>query len=182
VAALAACGVNVEALRVATDGPPGHYHPGRSGVLMLGPKTALASFGELHPAVLRRFDLDGPAVGFEVYLDRLPKPKARAGRARPPLEAWPFPAVERDFAFVVADEVPADALVQAVRGADKALVRDVSLFDVYRGPGLPEGTKSLALAVRLQAPDRTLTEADVEPVVRRIVAAAQKATGAALRG
>ena len=183
MAALGACGINLEALRVSTEAPPGHYHPGRSGALTLGPQTVLATFGELHPAVLRRFDLDGvPAVGFEVFLDRLPKPKARAGRARPPLEASPFPAVERDFAFLVDEAVTADALIQAVKGAEKGLIREVSLFDVYRGPGVPEGQKSLALAVRLQAADRTLTEADVEPVVRRIVAAAQKATGATLRG
>jgi phenylalanyl-tRNA synthetase beta chain len=89
--------------------------------------------------------------------------------------------VDRDFAFVVADEVPAESLLAAVRGADKALIREVALFDLYRGSGLAEGQKSLAVAVRLQAADHTLTEAEIEAAVRKITAAAAKATGAVLR-
>ena len=103
---------------------------------MLGPQTVLAEFGELHPAIVRRMEIDGPVVGFEVFLERVPRPKPRASRARPPLKASPFPPVDRDFAFVVDDEVPAEALLAAVRAADKVLIREVSLFDVYRaGPG-----------------------------------------------
>jgi phenylalanyl-tRNA synthetase beta chain len=180
IAALAACRINTEALRVAAEGPD-HYHPGRKGRLMLGPSAVLAEFGEIHPGILRELDIDQVAVGFEVFLDRLPRPKAKAARGRPPLKASPFPPVDRDFAFVVGDEVAAETLLAAVRAADKALIREVSLFDVYQGPGLEPGTRSLAVAVRLQAPDRTLTEAEIEAVSRKIVAAAAKATGAILR-
>jgi phenylalanyl-tRNA synthetase beta chain len=180
IAALAACRIKPDALRVAPEGP-GHYHPGRRGRLMLGPQTVLAEFGELHPAIVRRMELDGPVVGFEVFLDRVPRPKPKASRARPPLRASPFPPVDRDFAFVVADEVPAETLLAAVRAADKVLVREVALFDVYTGPGLDDGRKSLAVAVRLQAQDHTLSEAEIEAAARKIVAAASKATGAVLR-
>jgi phenylalanyl-tRNA synthetase beta chain len=180
VAALAACRLKPDALRVVPEGPA-HYHPGRRGRLMLGPQTVLAEFGELHPAIVRRMEINGPVVGFEVFLDRVPRPKARASRARPPLKASAFPPVDRDFAFVVDDAVAADTVLVAVRAADKVLIREVSLFDVYRGAGLADGKKSLALAVRLQAQDHTLSEAEIEAVARKIVAAASKAAGAVLR-
>jgi phenylalanyl-tRNA synthetase beta chain len=180
VAALAACRLKPDALRVVPEGPA-QYHPGRRGRLMLGPQTVLAEFGELHPAIVRHMELDGPVVGFEVFLDRVPRPKPKASRARPPLKASAFPPVDRDFAFVVADEIAAETLLGAVRAADKALIREVALFDVYRGAGLEDGKKSLALAVRLQAQDHTLSEAEIEAAAKKIVAAASKATGAALR-
>jgi phenylalanyl-tRNA synthetase beta chain len=126
-------------------------------------------------------ELDGPVVGFEAFLDRVPRPKPKASRARPPLRASPFPPVDRDFAFVVDDTVPAESLLAAVRAADKALIREVLLFDVYSGPGLEAGRKSLAVAVRLQAPDHTLSDAEIEAAAKKIVAAASKATGAVLR-
>jgi phenylalanyl-tRNA synthetase beta chain len=179
-AVLAACKINAEALRVSAEGPD-HYHPGRRGRLMLGPQTVLAEFGELHPAILGGLEIVGRAVGFEVFLDRLPRPRSKPPRSRSPLKVSPFQPVDRDFAFVVADEVPAESLLAAVRAADKALIREVSLFDVYSGPGLGEGMKSLALAVRLQASDHTLTEAEIEAVAKKITAAAAKATGAVLR-
>jgi phenylalanyl-tRNA synthetase beta chain len=179
-AALAACRIKPDALRVAPEGPA-YYHPGRRGRLMLGPQAVLAEFGELHPAIVRRMELDGPVVGFEVFLDRVPRPKAKTSRARPPLRASPFPPVDRDFAFVVDHEVPAETLLTAVRAADKVLIRDVSLFDVYSGRGLEDGKKSLAVAVRLHAQDHTLSEPEIEAVSKRIVAAASKAAGAVLR-
>ncbi len=180
LALLASGKLNADAVRVIADGPA-HYHPGRRGRLMLGPKTVLAEFGELHPAILRDLDIAGRVVGFEVFLDRLPKPRAKAARSRVPLKASPFPPVDRDFAFVVADEVAAESLLAAVRASDKTLIREVSLFDLYEGSGLGEGMKSLAVAVRLQAQDHTLAEAEIEAVARKIVSAANKATGAVLR-
>ena len=179
LAALAAGRIKADAVRVVAEGP-GHYHPGRRGRLMLGP-TVLAEFGELHPAIVRELEIEGPMIGFEVFLDRVPRPKAKTARARAPLKASPFPPVDRDFAFVVADEVPAETVLAAVRAADKALIREVALFDVYRGKGLEPATKSLAVAVRLQALDHTLSEAEIDAVAKKIVAAAGKATGAVLR-
>jgi phenylalanyl-tRNA synthetase beta chain len=148
---------------------------------MLGPQTVLAEFGEVHPAIVQKMEIDGPVVGFEVFFDRVPRPKPKASRARPPLRASPFPPVDRDFAFVVGEEVPAEALLVAVRAVDKVLIREVALFDVYVGPGLEAGKKSLAIAVRLQAQDHTLGEAEIEAIAKKIVAAATKATGAVLR-
>jgi phenylalanyl-tRNA synthetase beta chain len=142
----------------------------------------LASFGELHPELLRTFDIGFPVVGFELDLDPLPRPKARPSKARPALEALPFPPVDRDFAFIVDTDVPAARLLDAVRGAERRLIREVRMFDVYEGKGVPQGKKSLAVAVRLQAADRTLAEAEIEQVAGRIVASVEKGTGAVLRG
>jgi phenylalanyl-tRNA synthetase beta chain len=179
LAALAVLGIRPESLQVTTDAPV-WYHPGRSGVLRQG-RLALAAFGELHPKVLKAFDIGTPAAAFELDLDTVPRPKTKAGKARSSLEALPYPPVDRDFAFIVADEVPAGTLLDAIRGVDRRLVREVRLFDVYAGPGIGERRKSLAVSVRLQANDRTLTENEIEAVAGRIVAAAEKVTGATLR-
>jgi phenylalanyl-tRNA synthetase beta chain len=120
-------------------------------------------------------------TAFEIDLDAVPLPKARAGKARPGLEPLPYPPVDRDFAFVVGEDLRAGTLLDAIRSVDRKLVREVRLFDVYTGPGVEAGRKSLAVAVRLQAPDRTLTEADIDGVAAKVVAAAEKATGAMLR-
>lgn len=180
LAALEAAGVAAPNLRIGDD-VPGWYHPGRAASLMLGPRP-LARFGDVHPAVLERFDLRGPASAFEVLLDNVPARKAARGGSRPMLHLAALQPVERDFAFLVDDATPGAALAVAARGADKALIADVALFDVYRGPELGEGRKSVALCVTLQPRDATLTDAEIEAVGERIVAAVSKATGAVLRG
>ena len=180
LAALEAAGVPSHNLRIGDD-VPGWYHPGRAAALMLGPKP-LARFGEVHPAVLERFDVRGPAAAFEVLLDDVPARKAAKGSARPMLHLAALQPVERDFAFVVDESTPGAALATAARGADKTLIADVALFDVYRGPELGADKKSVALCVTLQPRDATLTDADIEAVGERIVAAVSKATGAVLRG
>ncbi len=166
-------------LQVSTDAPD-WYHPGRSGCLRLGPKV-MARFGELHPRILAAFDLKGPAVAFEVLLDAVPMPK-RKGPQRPLLERIPFQPVARDFAFVVATDVAADKIARAAAGADKALIGGVHVFDEYTGPGLAEGTKSIAVEVTLQPRDATLTDEQIEAVSAKIVANVEKQTGGTLRG
>jgi phenylalanyl-tRNA synthetase beta chain len=161
-----------------TQGAPGWYHPGRSGTIAMGPKV-IAQFGELHPKVLAAFDLKGPAAGFEVFLDAIPDPKSK-GRARPLFQPSPFQAIERDFAFVVDAKVPAGDIVKAVKLADRALVEAVSVFDQYEGKGVPEGKKSIAVAVRIQPQLATLTDSEIEALAQKIVAAALK-LGATLR-
>ena len=155
-------------------------HPGRSGALKLGNKV-VALFGELHPRALKALDVEGPALAFEIYVDALPAPRAKPTKARPPLERAALMPLTRDFAFVVEDKVAAADLVRAAYGADKALIADIALFDVYRGAGVAEGKKSLAIEVTLQPKEKTLTDAEIDAVASRIVAAVGKATGAVLR-
>ncbi|HEV8679113.1 MAG TPA: phenylalanine--tRNA ligase subunit beta [Stellaceae bacterium] len=178
LAALAAAGAPLDNIQATADPPP-WYHPGRAGRLRLGP-TELAHFGELHPDLREAFDLKGPVSAFEVFLDSVPLP--RASRARTVLKLSVFQPVERDFAFVVDRDLPAETLLRTARGVDRKLVGAIRLFDVYEGKGLPEGKKSLAIAVTLQPQDATLTDAEIEAFSRRLVAAVEKATGGTLRG
>lgn len=180
IAALAAAGAPVENLMVM-DGAPDWYHPGRSGTLRLGPKVVLASFGELHPRVLKAMDARGPLVGFEVFLDRIPAARAKSGRAKPALKLVDYPAVDRDFAFLVDAALAVDSLLKAVRGAEKTLIARVGVFDLFAGTGIEPGKKSVAISVRLEPQDRTLTDAEIEAVGKKIVDAAAKACGATLR-
>ncbi|MCP1230460.1 phenylalanine--tRNA ligase subunit beta [Acetobacter indonesiensis] len=170
-------GIAPEALSTTTDAPS-WYHPGRSGVLRQGPKNILAYFGELHPSLLQAEGIDVPVVGFEVLMDAVPDPKRRK-KSAPKLSA--FQPVRRDFAFVVERDVPAENLLRAVRGADRTLVTNVSLFDVYEGPHVPEGYRSIGVEVTLQPVEKSLTDAELEAVSERIVAAVAKTTGATLR-
>ena len=161
------------------QGAASWYHPGRSGTLALGTK-AVAMFGELHPRVTAAFDLKGPVAAIEVFLDSIPEPKSK-GKARAPFVPSPYQASDRDFAFVVDIKISAEELVRAARGADRALIERVEIFDLYEGEGVPEGKKSLAIAVRIQPKDRTLTDAEIDAIGQKIVAAVAKATGGTLR-
>lgn len=156
-------------------------HPGRAGAVKLGPKVTLAVFGEFHPRTLQALDIDLPAAGFELILDHLPAEKARLGKTRPPLAAQDLMPVWRDFAFLVDDRIAAADVVRAAAGADKTFISDVRVFDLYCGPGVPSGKKSLALEIRLQPRDKTLTDAEIDAVGKAVVAAVQKAVGASLR-
>ncbi|MEO1252267.1 MAG: phenylalanine--tRNA ligase subunit beta [Pseudomonadota bacterium] len=180
LAALDAAGAPVDGLQAADPGPD-YYHPGRSGFLQLG-KKRLAAFGELHPRVLKAMDVEGPIFGFEVFLEAIPEARRKATKTRPALNASDFMAVTRDFAFLVDADLPSDRLIKAVRGADKALIADVTLFDIYEGKGVPDGKKSLALEVTLQPREKTLTDEEIEAVSGRIIAQAEKAADAILRG
>ncbi|WP_181706331.1 phenylalanine--tRNA ligase subunit beta [Chthonobacter rhizosphaerae] len=174
-------GFDVARAQVAR-GAPSWFHPGRSGTIQLGPQTVLGWFGELHPAVLDSLDVAGPIVAAEILLERIPLPKDKGSRTKPPLAASDLMPVVRDFAFVVDDGVEAARIVKAALGAAKPLVTDVSVFDVYRGEHVGAGRKSVAIAVTLTPTDRTLTEDDIEAVSKSVVAAVAKATGATLRG
>lgn len=163
-----------------TNAAPAWYHPGRSGALTLGGKIILGYFGELHPGLLPGFDLESPVVGFELFLDAIPLPRAKT-KAKPALKTSDFQAVERDFAFIVDAKVTAAEIGKALGLADKQLITGIEIFDVYSGKGLDEGKKSVAVKVTLQAGDRTLTEADITGVSSAIVASAAKAFGGQLR-
>ncbi|MEL0105383.1 MAG: phenylalanine--tRNA ligase subunit beta [Rhodospirillaceae bacterium] len=180
MAALSALGVSVERMQISTNAAA-YFHPGRSGCLTQGPKTVLAQFGEIHPFVLREMGITGPAVGFEVFLESIPSPKSRKGSGKPPLELAAFQPVERDFAFVVDESVSAEDLIRAAGGAEKKLITQIEVFDVFSGGNIGDGKKSVGLSVTLQPMEQTLTEAEIEGVSEKIIAKVSKATGAVLR-
>ncbi|NCG10614.1 MAG: phenylalanine--tRNA ligase subunit beta [Alphaproteobacteria bacterium] len=182
---LTAYGVQTESLQVLRD-TPDWYHPGQSGVICRDPRTPLARFGALHPALLKDFDLDGPVMICEIFPMAIPLPKKKPSRSKPVLSLSPYQAVRRDFAFEVAADLPADKLMKAARGADKKLISNVALFDAFTGSAegagaLGEGMKSLAIEVTLSPMEATLTDAEIEAAADKIIQAVEKATGGKLR-
>lgn len=181
IAALNVMGANTDNLLVMEAVGP-YWHPGRSASLRLGPKNVLASFGELHPRALKALGIEGRVVAFEIAPDNLPAPRKKsASKAKKALTLSDLMPVHRDFAFIVDEAVKAGDIVRAAKGADKQLISDVSLFDVYRGKGVDEGQKSLAIDVTLMPKEATLTDADIEAVSAKIVETVMKA-GGRLRG
>ncbi|MGR3697829.1 MAG: phenylalanine--tRNA ligase subunit beta, partial [Roseovarius sp.] len=178
-AILAAIGAPAK-VQILRDGPA-WFHPGRHGRICLGPKKMLGIFGEVHPRILQALDVKGPAVAFTLYPGEIPLPR-KTSASRGALDISDLQAVERDFAFVVDTQTEALTLINAAAGADKALIEDVRVFDAFSGGNLGEGKKSLALTVRLQPRDKTLTEADIEAVSAKIIEKVTKATGGVLRG
>ena len=178
-AVLAAIGApaRVQILRGASD----CWHPGRHGMICLGPKKVLGTYGELHPRVLYAMDIKGPAMAFTLWPGEVPMPR-KSGANRGALDISDLQAVERDFAFVVDAEVEALTVVNAAAGADKALVENVRVFDEFIGGALGEGKKSLAITVRLQPRDKTLKDAEIEAVAKKVVDKVTKVTGGVLRG
>jgi phenylalanyl-tRNA synthetase beta chain len=181
LAVLAAAGAPMQGLQIVPGGPS-WLHPGRSGTIQMGPKNVLGHFGELHPRILEALGAEGPLVALEVILDRVPEPKARKTRAKPPLELSQFQPVERDFAFIVDRTVKADDLVRVAQGVDRKLITDIAVFDVYEGTGIEPDKKSIAIAVTLQPREKTLTDQEIDAVSAKIVAEVGKRTGGVLRG
>ena len=176
IAALEAAGFDASKAQISRN-VPAWYHPGRSGAITLGPKNILAIFGELHPSTLKALGVDFPVLAFEVHVDAIPAAKTTKRKA---LTTSDFQSVSRDFAFVVDSHVAASELVKAVNSAEKTLLKDVTIFDVYTGKGVEDGKKSIALTITLQADDRTLTDAEIETVASAILTSAKK-LGAVLR-
>ncbi|MEC9250605.1 MAG: phenylalanine--tRNA ligase subunit beta, partial [Pseudomonadota bacterium] len=181
MAALEAAGAPVASLQTVAEARE-WWHPGRSGVMRLGPKNVMAEFGEIHPRVLKALDIDDRVLAFEIVLDNIPMPKKASGlKARTQLDKADLTPVRRDFAFLVDKSVAADAAIRAAKGADKQLITGVSVFDVYEGKGVPEGQVSLALEVTLQPREKTLTDEEIEAVAGKIVSKVTGATGGSLR-
>ncbi|PPQ37714.1 phenylalanyl-tRNA synthetase beta subunit [Rhodoblastus acidophilus] len=179
-ALLSVLGVSAQAVQLVPGGPA-FLHPGRSATLQFGPKNIVGWFGELHPRALETLGVSGPLVAFEILLDALTAPKNRPTRAKPKLELADFQPLERDFAFIVDKRVKAADLIKAAQGADRQMIVNVGVFDLYEGPGVPSDKKSVALNVTLQPREKTLTDVEIEALSGKIVAEVAKKTGAVLR-
>ncbi|MEM8749806.1 MAG: phenylalanine--tRNA ligase subunit beta [Pseudomonadota bacterium] len=178
---LAACGMDPAKVQIEAEGP-NWYHPGRSGTLKLGPKVTLGTFGEFHPMTLEAMDVSGPLCGFEIMLDAIPEPRAKANRSKGALTISPLQPVKRDFAFVLDKAVPAMTLLRAASGADKKLITSVNVFDLFEGASLGEDKKSVAIEVTLQPTDKSLTDDEIDAISAKVVANVEKSTGGTLRG
>jgi phenylalanyl-tRNA synthetase beta chain len=179
-AVLAAAGAPMQALQIVPGGAS-WLHPGRSGTIQIGPQNVLGYFGEVHPRALEVLGADGPLMAFEAILDRIPEAKRKPTRARSVLELSAFQPVSRDFAFIVERGVKAGDIVRAAQGADRKLITDVTVFDVYEGKGIEQTKKSIAIAVTIQPREKTLTDQEIDAVAAKIVAEVTKKTGGTLR-
>ena len=177
LALLEELGAPVASLQTAQGSASSWWHPGRSARLQLGPKAVMAEFGEIHPAVLKALDVAGPVYGFEITLEAIPEPKKKSVKTRPAFSPSALMPLTRDFAFLVEKTKAAGDLVKAAAGADKGLIPAARVFDVYEGPGVPEGFKSVAIEVVVQPREATLTDAEIEALSAKVVAAAEKAGG-----
>lgn len=166
-----AAGVDVR-LRAAQQLP---WHPGRCAEVLVG-DTPVGYAGQLHPAVVERAGLPRGTCALELDLDAI-----RLVATLPAPRVSPFPAVFQDVSLVVAADVPAQAVADAVREGAGDLLEDLQLFDVFTGPQLGEHRKSLTFALRFRAPDRTLTEDDATAARDAAVRRAAEAVGAELR-
>lgn len=181
MAILSQLGVDATKPQITRDAPA-WYHPGRSATLRLGPKTVLGQFGELHPDTLKALGVDGPVVAFEVFIDAAPGEKKKS-RVRPRLATADLLPVKRDFAFVLDRRIAAGDVVKAAAGADKALISNVAVFDLYEGGEMAKSDKkSLAIEVTLQSKAETLTDAEIEAVSQKIIADVKRVTGGEVRG
>jgi phenylalanyl-tRNA synthetase beta chain len=180
-AVLASLGFDITKAQITRD-VPAHYHPGRSGAIKLGPKVVLATFGELHPEVAKVMDLSGPVAIFEVFIEALPAEKKKS-RTKNPLPLSELLPLTRDFAFILDAKVSASDVIKAASAADKTLITNVTVFDLFEGGALAaEGKKSLGVAVTLQPGSVTLTDKDIELVSTKIIDGVKQATGGEIRG
>jgi phenylalanyl-tRNA synthetase beta chain len=179
LAVLEACGAPAANAQILTDAPD-YYHPGRSGVLRLG-KTIIAQFGEIHPAILDDMGIKTPISGFEVFLDKLPQPRSK-GTARPLLALSPFQPLTRDFAFVVKNEVSSEDLVRAAKSGDKKLITEACVFDIYKGKGIEDGYKSVALSITIEPKDATLGDEQIDGLMNNVIDVVANKCGGVLRG
>ena len=178
-AVLDALGYDIDKVQLFAEPAP-WSHPGRGGRVAQGPKT-LGWFGELHPAWAAELDIDFPVAAFELDLDALPEPRRKPTKTKPALDLSALMPLTRDFAFVVDKTVTSGAILKAARGADKALIKDVNVFDVFEGSHVGEGKKSVAIAVTIQPSDKTLTEEEIDKLSASIIAAVTKTSGGVLR-
>ena len=180
LALLRACGINTEKIQVKSDHIPSWMHPYRSGLFCQGPQNILGYFGEIHPSLLKMFGLKAPVMAFEMKISRWPFPKATPSN-KGTVILWPLQPIEKDLAFIVDKSLSAQTLIESVMKTGKPLVTSVQLFDLYEGPHMGEGKKSLAVRLRIQPQETTLTDEDVQHIFQKIVQSVQKDCGGVLR-
>ena len=179
IAGLDAIGAPIANLQVFSEAPA-WYHPGRSGTLRLGPKTILAAFGEVHPAILTKLDIDGPMVAFEIFIEKIPPRRAKSA-SRGALNVSNLQMVERDFAFVADRTLAASEMMRAVKGSDKTHIKQVRIFDVYEGDRIEADKKSIAISVVLEPQSQTFSDKEIESICEKVITAASKLEGVTLR-
>ena len=183
VQTLVEAGYNADKFFIDSE-TPNYYHPGKSGRLFLnrGKDQVAAYFGEIHPNILKKIDIKTESlVGFEIFLDNLKLPKKTLNDQKTKFEVSDYQKSERDFAFIVAKEVKAQDLINAVSSVDQKLISNIKVFDVYEGENIPESQKSIAISVTIQSSEKTLNDNDLENINNLIIKTVESKTGAKIR-
>jgi phenylalanyl-tRNA synthetase beta chain len=176
---LLATGLDINQCQITNDTPT-YYHPTRSASIRLG-KNVLGYFGQMHPSILKEFDIDTDVMAFEVSISNLPFTKEKYGK-RPEYKSSDYQMVTRDYAFIIDADQPVGELLRFIQNTNKTLVKSVNLFDVYSGEKIEKGKKSVALSVHIQDDNKTLVESDIETINKAIIDGAKQKFGAQLRG
>lgn len=172
-------GIDPSKLQYNINNLPIYYHPGRASALCMG-KNIIGYFGELHPKIIRNYNLNGNAVGFELFLDNIPFPKSKFGK-KGNINISDYQEVERDFAFIIDQNIEVDSILRNILQLDKKLIRSVNIFDIYSGKGIDENKKSVAFKVTMQAQDHTLTEEEINSLSQKIISSISNLTKGILR-
>jgi phenylalanyl-tRNA synthetase beta chain len=176
-------GINENDLYIS-DKTKNCYHPGRSGAINLKSQNGLhlACFGELHPAIVSKLDFKEKNIyGLEIFLKNIPQPDKKIRISKKNYKASDFQKSERDFAFVIDKSFKAGELENIIKKLDLSIIKKVTTFDVFEGQNIPEGKKSIAINVVMQATDKTLTEKDLDQVSEKIINTVIEKTGATIR-
>lgn len=161
------------------DTAPEYYHPTKSASLSLG-KNILGYFGQVHPSILKTFEIDDNVMAFELNISNLPYGKDKFGK-KPTYIISDYQKIVRDYAFIVDNDQPVGEILNLIKNADKKLVRDVEIFDIYSGDNIESGKKSVALSVHIQDDNKTLEEDDIEKINKTIIDNVVQKFGAILR-
>ncbi len=171
-------GLRAESLQMTSENAPKYYHPHRFAALKLG-KNLIGYFGEIHPAIAKKFDLKNRVNAFEIFVDTLPTQQKTS--ARKAFVINDLQAVERDFAFLVNKNQAIGDLAKTIANCDKQLIKEVNIFDIFSGKNIAEDKKSVALRVRIQPIEKTLTSEEIDMISKKIIEAVGKFYGATLR-
>lgn len=166
---LEAFNIKESSLQISTDAPD-YYHPKRSGCLKQG-KKVIAYFGELHPKVLKNLNVKNPCLGFEILMHNIPSVKAKLTKG---VVFSQYQSVNRDFAFIMDKATPVVDLIKIIKKVDQKLIQDVSIFDVYEGDKLEADKKSIAIRIKVQSDDKTLTDEEMMDMQNKIIYEASK--------
>jgi len=166
------------------DKTPGYFHPGKSGAIYLNKneERPVAYFGEMHPNIIKKFDIKTETLAiFEIYLDNIKKTERKLKDQKAQYKYSDYQKSERDFAFVLDKTFKVQDLIQVISEIDKNLIKSIKVFDIYEGENIPENKKSIALNVTIQSSDKTLTDEDLEKINKLIISTVENKTGAKIR-
>ncbi len=155
-----------------------YFHPGKSGSVNFLSKSKAGIFGEIHPDIIKKFQINFPVYAFELNLNILPREFIENKKK---FNSKNFQKVERDFAFIVDKKIESKIIIDLINKTENELISEINIFDVYEGEGVPNGKKSIAISVTLQPRERTLKDLEIESICKKIISNVVDNIGAVLR-